>query len=145
MKSQVLITPIDEIMTYLKSHPNSTTTQISTLFKIDENVIDKWISILEEEKVVKVEFHGLEPEITYINPKKNTKKISIDNIKDSFIQACYKRKISNDKMKELWRIFFTKYEKEIKEQFEKESIEKKLDKKMIPVAWERFRKTMEEL
>ena len=145
MKSEVLITPIDEIITYLKSHPLCSTSQLAILFKIDEEIIDKWISILEEQGIVKVEFHGLEPEITYINKNKTDKKISIDNLKDSFVQACYKKKISNEKMKELWRVFFSQYEQEIKKQFEKESVERKLDKKMIPIAWQRFRKTMEEL
>ena len=87
MKSEVLITPIDEIITYLKSHPLCSTSQLAILFKIDEEIIDKWISILEEQGIVKVEFHGLEPEITYINKNKTDKKISIDNLKDSFVKA----------------------------------------------------------
>lgn len=145
MKSQVLITPIDEIITYLKNHPQSSTAQIAMLFKIDEEIVDKWISILEEEGIVKIEFHGLEPEISYIDKKQTKKQISIDNLKDAFVQACYKKKVSNDKMKELWKLFFNQYEQDIKEQFKKESLERKLDKKMIPVAWQRFRKTMEEL
>lgn len=145
MKSQVLTTPIDEIATYLKNHPNSTTSQIAMLFKVDESVVDKWVSILEEEKVVKVEFHGFEPEISFVEVNKEKKGVSINNLKDAFVKACYKKKISNEKMKELWRVFFIQFEDEIKSQFEKESIDKKMNKKMLPIAWKRFRRTMEEL
>ena len=48
-------------------------------------------------------------------------------------------------MKELWHLFYTQYEFEIKELFEKETLKKGFEKKKIPLAWKKFSKTLEEL
>ena len=141
MKNQILLTPVDEIVTYIKQNPHKTIADISKIFKIKEDIIDKWVTVLEEYNICKVEFHGLEGRIEYCEETGKKKNIKVEQIKDLFIRACYSRKISTEKMKELWNLFFVEYEEEIKKEFEKECIEKKLDKRKIPLAWERFKQT----
>ena len=145
MKSQVLNTPVDEVVEYIKKHPNSTILSISKAFKINEELVDRWISVLEEAGILKVQFKGIEPQITYIDQTKKKKIIRVDGMKEAFTQACYRKKISTEKMKELWKLFFQVYEEEIKEQFSKECIENKIERKKIPIAWERFKQNMREL
>ncbi|MCH8519334.1 MAG: hypothetical protein LAT82_01115 [Nanoarchaeota archaeon] len=139
MKNQILVTSVDEIVTFIKHNPHKTIAEISKVFKIKEDIVDKWVAVLEEYNVCKVEFHGLEGKVEFIEDTKTKKKVKVDQIKDLFIRACYAKKISTDKMKELWVLFFDEYEIEIKKEFEKECEEKKFDKKKIPLAWERFK------
>ena len=140
MKNQVLLTPVDAIVTYIKQNPHKTVADISKIFNIKEDIVDKWITVLEEYNVCRVEFHGLEGKIEFTENSDNKKKIKVEQIKELFIKACYSRKISTDKMKELWIHFFNEFEEEIKKEFEIECLEKKLEKRKIPVAWERFKK-----
>lgn len=144
MESQVLITPVDEMVTYIKSHPKSSIEQIAKFFKLRDDLVEKWVTVLEEQKIVRVEFQGLSSIVTF---NKGVKKAdsSIDNIKDMFVKACYRKKLPNEKMKVLWKAFVEKFEAEIKAEFEKESKRKKFEPAKIPIAWKRFRKTLDEL
>jgi DNA-binding transcriptional regulator YhcF (GntR family) len=145
MENSTLHTPIDDIVTYVKSHPGIGLKDLSSTFKVNETIMDRWVSVLEEEGIFRVELHNLESKVYFEEKQKQTKEIKVENIKERFVQACYHKKISTEKTKELWRLFFEEYEDEIRQQFEKESREKKFDSKKIPLAWKRFRESMKEL
>ena len=144
MSSQVLITPVDEIVTYIKAHPRTSIQNLSAVFKIKEDLVEKWVTILEEQGVLRVEFSGLDSIVTFVT-QQTTKKIDVENIKELFVQSCYKKKVPTNKMKELWEVFFHQYEAEIKAAFEKLCEKKKFEKNKIPNAWLRFRATLEKL
>ena len=145
MRSQVLITPVDELVKCVISHPKSSISTLSKMLRIKEDVVEKWVIVLEEQSVFKVEYLGLNSVVSFINHESKKEVLHIDTIKDSFIGACYKRSIPTHKMRELWKQFFIEKELDMKLEFEKESIKKGFDKKKIPLAWSKFRKTLEEL
>ncbi|MFP4402352.1 MAG: hypothetical protein ACLFPL_03900 [Candidatus Nanoarchaeia archaeon] len=145
MDNPTLLTPIDELVTYVKNRPGISLKELSTVFKVSETIMDRWISVLEEEGILRVEIHKLESLVYFKEREKRTKQIKVENIKEKFVQACYRKKISTEKTKELWKLFFNEFENDIKEQFEKESREKKFEIKKIPLAWKKFRESMQEL
>ena len=145
MVNPTLLTPIDEIVTYVKNKPGIGLKELSSIFKVSETIMDRWVSVLEEEEIFRVELHNLESHVHFNEKEKKVKQIKVENIKEKFVQACYHRKVSTEKTKELWKIFFTEFENDIREQFEKESREKKFEIKKIPLAWKKFRESMLEL
>ncbi len=145
MNSQVLITPIDEIVTYIKKNPRTSISKISKIFKIREDLVDRWISVLEEQEILVVDFKGLDSVVSFKEHNGELKKINVENVKELFVQACYKKKVATPQMKELWIRFYKLFESEIKSEFEKECVKKGFDKKKIPMAWKKFSKTLEVL
>ena len=149
MQSKVLLTPIDELVEIIKNEPNSTITQLKEKLNLPQEIIDVWLVVLEEFKVLTVHYQGFEGFVKINDSQiKDTQKnlddqLNIDNLKNSFVLSSKEKNLSYDKMKLLWPKFIQEYESEIRLLFEKKAKNKKYSKSQIENAWNRYKQDLE--
>jgi len=144
MLSKVLETPVDMMVELVKQNENCSITFLKNNLKISNEIIERWLIILEEYKILKVEYKGLDGYVKFNEIKNDKMKtFQLDKLKEKFIESSKDRKISYEKMKELWPIFIFENEKNIKEIFYEKSKELKYNDIKIKKAWEKYRENLE--
>ena len=87
--------------------------------KMPLSIIEKWLVVLEEYKVIKTTYKGFEGFVEFNTKKeeKQKKGIDIEEIKNIFIQKCKQKKLSFKQIEAIWPKFTLEYTPQIKEEF----------------------------
>lgn len=150
MLNKVLKTPVDDLVEFVKTNPSCKVSLISTSLKIPTELIEKWLVILEEYKVLKIKYRGFEG-FVHLNSNQIEKTnnvnetVDIDKIKNDFLKKVRSKNLSNDKITEIWRIFLKKYESEIKTMFFEKAKLKGYNNTKTNLAWGKFSIELEKL
>ncbi|MCA9497411.1 MAG: hypothetical protein KC589_10810 [Nanoarchaeota archaeon] len=148
MLSKILSTPVDDMVELVEKNPNCSVSFLQQSLKVTTEIIEKWIIVLEEFKILTVQYKGFEGFVD-IHPKKKEmlhKKgnIDLDRLKDEFIERSKLKSYSFDKMKKLWPVFISEYKEEIKELFYDKAKIAGYDARKIGEAWKKYEVTLDE-
>jgi hypothetical protein len=148
MLNKILTTPVDQLVELIKENENCTINFLKNSLKVPYEIIEKWIVILEEYKVIEVHYQGFEGFVRYVekkNEESNSKKensIDIYNIKEAFLKRSNLKNISQEDMQKLWPKFVLSYEVEIKKIFFEEAKKRKFNEKQTDMAWIKYREEL---
>jgi hypothetical protein len=145
MISKILETPVDHLVKFVKDHPNSSVTSIRENLKVPGEILERWLVVLEEYKIIDVEYKGFEGFVTFVGKKESKDEVDIDNLKEIFVNSAKKTGMPYDKIREAWPIFLSKYESEIHELFIKKAKKLGFDQSKVTVAWNKYWKGLEVL
>ncbi|MFW6286010.1 MAG: hypothetical protein ACOC16_02710 [Nanoarchaeota archaeon] len=149
MLSKVLKTPVDDLVEIVKNNKNCTINFLVKQMNLDRDSIEKWLIILEEYKVLKLNYKGFEGYITYIDNKEDAKEeskeksIDIEILKEEFIKKCNSRELNSNQINKLWPKFISKYYTEIRERFFKIAKEKGYEHYQIAIGWDKYKRELE--
>lgn len=147
MQSKILITPIDNMVEFISENKNCSINTICSKFNLSLDIIEKWLVILEEYKILEVKYAGFEG-FANINPKylekKNLKKEKEDSFLDlKSLKLDFIKKVRDKDLQyqaeDLWPKFISNYEPEIKENFYKSAKERGFPEKTMDSAWNKFK------
>ncbi|MFW5704882.1 MAG: hypothetical protein ACOCXG_03475 [Nanoarchaeota archaeon] len=146
MLSEVLKTPVDNLVEIVKSSRETTIDTLKSKLNLPIEIIEKWLVVLEEYKILKVHYKGFEGFVEFVEKNENKKQeIDVDNLKETFMNLAKEKNFTYDKMREAWPIFLSKYEVEIKELFEVKAKRLGFDQNKTQLAWQRYRRELEVL
>lgn len=145
--SKVLLTPIDSLVELLKQKKVLSFSQIQQQIKVPFEILEKWMIVLEEYKIVKTHYQGFEgyAEYTEVQKASEVKEINIDNIKEFFIESCKRKKLDDGEMGKIWPDFILHYEFDIKQLFSNKAKSLGFDEKKMDIAWQKYKKDLETL
>lgn len=150
MPSKILKTPVDDLVELVRNNNHCSIDFIINKMKLPAEVIEKWLVILEEYKVITVKYKGFEGFVSISqkemeSKKKSSSNVDVDNLRDIFIQKSKDKNMSYDKMKSLWPVFIAEYEQDIKQLFEDKAKASGFEPDKIEMAWLRYKKELETL
>lgn len=148
MQNKILTTPVDTLVEIIGQNKKCSITFIQSKLKLPVEIIEKWLVILEEYKVVNIHYSGLEGYVTLIEDikeKNNPKEVDISNLKERFIERSKIKEMDYNKMKKLWPIFLLEYEGEIKNEFMLKAKKMGYEPEKIDKAWIKYKLSLEEL
>lgn len=147
MQNRILLTPVDTLVEIIKENKKCSITFLKTKLNLPLEIIEKWLVILEEYKVITIHYSGFEGYVSIIEESKKiqTNNIDISNLKENFIQRSKLKEVSFEKMKNLWPIFILEYESEIKREFYEKAKARGYENVKIDLAWVKYKKDLEEL
>jgi DNA-binding transcriptional ArsR family regulator len=149
MLSKVLKTPVDDLVKIVQENKNCTINFLVENMKLDRDSIEKWLIVLEEYKILKLNYKGFEGYVTYVEnendvEKKNIKEkgIDIDTLKDQFIEKCNSRGFTSEQTHKLWPEFISKYLVEIRELFFKTAQKKGYENYQVAIGWNKYQQEL---
>lgn len=147
MLSKVLLTPVDSLVELIKKNNNCSTKFLETELKLPSEYIEKWLVILEENKVVKVHYKGFEGFVNYIEEDEGEDKkiLDVEKIKKVFIEKAKGKHLSYEKMKKVWPYFLKEHEEEIKKLFENKARSMGYEENKVNTGWIKYRGDLEKL
>jgi hypothetical protein len=145
MSQSILKTPVDDLVEIVKKNKEVTIEFLKNQLKIPTNIIENWLVILEEKKILKVTYSGLEGKVKYIDNSINKNKVDITNIKKIFLEKVRNKGYSLDKIQIIWKEFLKTYEEEIKKEFFENAKNRGYSDQKIKKAWELFFKDIQKL
>lgn len=141
MLGKILLTPVDEIVQYVKNNNGCKVSELGQKFRVPVEIIKKWLVVLEEYNVLKTHYKGLEGYV-YITKEASEKEpkesIDVEKLKDTFIEKAKIKRLSYDKIKQIWPVFLEQYKVEIKNTFYEKAKKKGYEPAKIERAWFRF-------
>ena len=148
MQNKVLETPVDKLIEIVKKNNNCSIELLRSQLNAPQEILERWLVILEEYGVINVHYRGISGYVTISNETKKEsedKKIDVGKIKDIFIEKAKIKKVSYDKMQKLWPIFVLEYEKEIRDLFEDKAKDLGYDSQRIEKAWLKYKEEITQL
>ena len=148
MQNNVISTPIDELVNIVKENQNCSITMLRTKLRLPSDLIEKWLVILEEYKVIEVKYKGFEGYVKIHEEKIDEKikdNLDIGFIKENFLDKAKDRGLTMDKIRKIWPSFIKEYELEIKKAFVEKSKKQHYEPARIEKAWEKYRHELEVL
>ena len=146
MLSEVLKTPVDSLVEIVKENKQTTIETLKSKLNLPIEIIEKWLVVLEEYKVIKVHYKGFEGFVEFVEKEEDKKKeIDVDNLKETFMNLAKQKNFTYDKMREAWPVFLGKYEEEIKKLFETKAKKLGFDQSKTQIAWQKYRRELEVL
>lgn len=148
MQNKILITPVDTLVEIVAENKKCSITFLKNKLNLPVEIIEKWLVILEEYKIVNIHYRGLEGYVSIIEEKKeknNPREVDISNIKERFIERSKLKEMDYNKMKKLWPIFISEYESEIKKEFSDKAKKIGYENEKIEKAWVKYKLDLEEL
>lgn len=149
MLNKILTTPVDDLVELVKSNPDCSVTFIQGKLGLPVEIIEKWLVVLEEYKVVKVNYKGFEGYVKYLvsqkeedAKKQKAKQIDISRLKDAFVEKSQKRGLSSEQMSSLWPQFVLNFERDIREMFYNMAREKGYETVKIATAWNKYKEEL---
>lgn len=147
MQNKILLTPVDALVEQVEKNPNISVQNLRKILNQPKDLIEKWLIVLEEYKILEVHYKGLEGFVrlkTQDIKKKEEEKsknseLDISNLKKEFVKKAKLRNLSDENLKILWPKFVSVYETEIKEKFVETGKKKGYNDKMTNIAWEKYR------
>lgn len=143
MSNTILTTPVDTLVKIVKENQPCTLSFLKDKLRLPLELIEKWLVVLEEYKIISVTYKGLEGFVRINEKEFNQEELSPESLKEAFIDKCVKRKIPFSKMALIWPKFIIKFEKELKELFIQEALKAGHTKNKTEIAWVKFRKELE--
>lgn len=147
MPSKVLLTPVDELVNIVKNNNHCSITFLSEQLKIPKEIIEKWLTILEEYDVVNVHYRGLEGFVDFTKKEKDDKSgnLDVDNIKTVFIEKAKLKNLDYNQIKILWNKFIEENEENLKLEFSNKAKSDGYEQNRIDKAWTKYKKELETL
>ncbi|MEC8339254.1 MAG: hypothetical protein VXZ40_01405 [Nanoarchaeota archaeon] len=142
MLNKVLTTPVDTLIGELREKKIMSFKEIETKLKLPLSIIQRWVVILEEYKIVKTSYKGLEGFVEIIEKENKNKGPEIEEIKLLFIEKCKEKGMTFDQMRSIWPSFLEEHYQAIKKEFETKASKKGFDKNKIAIAWNKFDKDL---
>lgn len=144
MLSKTLLTSVDHLVEYVKDHNNCNMTDLKKEINVSTDLLEKWVTILEEYGVLKVKYKGLDAYVQFTEKetKEEKKSYDLELFRDLFIRKCKTKNMSYDKIKKVWPLFVSENEEEMKDMFAKKAKSEGMDMEKINVAWERYKKDL---
>jgi DNA-binding transcriptional regulator YhcF (GntR family) len=142
MLNKVLTTPVDTLIQELKEKKIMSFKEIELKLKLPLSIIQRWIVILEEYKIIKTSYKGLDGFVQLVENQKKTKEPEIEEIKLLFIDKCKEKGLTFEDMKKIWPTFLEEYKEAIKKEFEIKANKKGFATDKIKIAWSRFEKDL---
>lgn len=143
MSNPILTTPVDTLVKLVKENQPCTIDFLKIKLRLPVELIEKWLTVLEEYKVLSINYKGLEGFVKINEEEFGEDDFSADTLKEAFISRCVKKKISFSKMISIWPKFVSTFEKDLKELFVKEALKSGHTQAKIDIAWVKFRKELE--
>lgn len=148
MENKILLTPIDSLVDIIKEYPNSSIETLSSKINLSKELVEKWLVVLEEFKILNIKYKGFEGFVNIsqsLLEHENSKEIDINKLKETFVAKSRDRNLSASKMKELWPLFLKKYNEEIEKLFWKKARSAGYADEKIPYAWKKFKEELNKL
>ncbi len=147
MLGKTLLTPVDDIVDYVKEKQNCTISYLKDKLNVPSNVLERWLVILDESEVVTMHYRGFEGFVSLTEKQKDedNKGSDIEKIEQVFIEKCRKKNLSFDKMQELWPKFLEEYINEIKKEFFEKAKKRGFNEKKTEKAWGKFKESLKSL
>ncbi len=148
MQSKILETPVDKLVELVKNNRNCSVDFLILKLNLPAEIVEKWLVVLEEFQVLRVKYKGFEGFVD-ISRKEEDKierdksKVDVDNLKDIFMQKSKENNLTFDKMRKLWPIFISEYERDIKQLFEDKAKKMGYEIQKIEIAWMKYKKELE--
>ena len=142
MLNKVLLTPVDELVDIVRTNPNCSVAFIRNKLKLPMADIEKWIVILDEYDIIKVDYKGFEGYVRiseHVKEKEREGKLDIEKLKSVYIEKSKEKEYSFEKMQKLWPLFLKEYEEDIKTLFVDKAKENGFSKDRIDKAWIKYR------
>lgn len=141
MLNKVLLTPVDELVDYVKEHKNCSVSDIKEHLKVNTETIEKWLVVLEENKVLKIKYKGFEGYVEYAEKESAEEQqlLDVERMKDLFVRKCRDKDMSYEKIKKIWPLFVDEHEEELRKNFEKKGKKMGYDKSKIEKAWLKYK------
>lgn len=147
MQSKILITPIDSMVDFISESKICSITKICSKLNLPLEIIEKWLVILEEYKIIEVKYSGFEGfasmnskylEKTNVKKEKENAILDLKSLKLDFIKKVRDKNLQYQ-AEELWPKFILNYESDIKENFYNSARERGFPEKTMEMAWNKFK------
>ena len=146
MLNKILRTPVDDLVDILNESGKVKISSLVPKLRVPMEYIERWLIILEEYNIVKLNYVGFEGYVSLIKKQvKKTDEIDVDQLKETFLKKSHLKNLDSKKIEKLWILFLEKYEGEIKILFIKKAKLKGYKDKEIELAWKRYKKDLEVL
>lgn len=142
MESKVLLTPVDDLVDIVKQNPNCQIDFLSQKLNLPQELIEKWLVVLEEFKILTITYKGFNGFVNVsqgVKKHSSSKEIDIDKIKQIFVSKSKDKGLSIDKMQQVWPSFLQRYESDIHELFVQKAKAAGYPEPKIEMAWNKFR------
>jgi hypothetical protein len=142
MVNKVLLTPVDDLVDIVKQNPNCQIDFLSKKLNLPQELIEKWLVVLEEFKILTITYKGFKGFVSIsqgVKKHSSSKEIDIDKIKQIFVSKSKDKGLSIDKMQEVWPTFLKRYENDILELFTTKAKAAGYPQAKIGMAWNKFR------
>jgi hypothetical protein len=142
MESKVLLTPVDDLVEIVKLNPNCQIDFLAKKLNLPQELIEKWLIVLEEYKILKIVYKGFSGFVNISEGLKkhdSSKEVDIDKIKQIFVSKSKEKGLSINKMQQVWPSFLSRYESDIHELFTKKAKAAGYPESKIELAWNKFR------
>jgi len=148
MSSNILKTPVDDLVVYIKETKSCKVSEIVQKFHVPLEYIERWLVILEEANILKLSYSKFEGFIEYVEDQsklKSNTEIDVDKLKEIFLRKSEGKKLSSKKTYELWKIFIKVYEAEIKKLFFTKARARGFPTEKIENAWILYKEDLRKL
>ena len=147
MQGKILETDVDRLVEFVKNRQNVSVSTICQHFKLPVEIVERWLVVLEEFGVLQVNYSGFEGYVKISQKEINREKdeagvIDVDSLKDLFIEKSKAKNFTYDKMREVWPIFISEYEKDIKALFEDKAKASGFEMDKVDKAWDKYKKEL---
>lgn len=146
MQNNILLTPVDELVELVEANPNCTVKFLSDKLELPEEILQRWLVILDEFEVLDISYKGFDGFVKMSDSSKNKKEeIDVENIKNVFVSKCREKGMGFKEMEDTWPQFLEQFEEEIKKLFEVKAKKRGFDQTKIKKGWEKFRRELNNL
>lgn len=143
MLNKILKTPVDDLVEVVKLNNNCSTSFLKNKLNLPIEIIERWISILEEYNILKVSYKGFEGYVEIIKIKENNnKEIDLDQLKNQFLSKAKNKNLSSKKISSVWKVFLEEYMDEINKLFIKKAKQRGYENRKIEMAWQLYKKEL---
>ncbi len=151
MTNKILKTPVDELVELVEKNQNCKISFLVSSLKVPAEILERWLIILEEFKVLKIKYVGFEGYISLTennnskNESESNKTLDIDQLKNDFLKKARVKNLPSSKISKLWKLFLQNYEGDIKKLFEDKAKAKGYNNIKINNAWKKYKLELEVL
>jgi DNA-binding transcriptional ArsR family regulator len=143
MQNNVLTTSVDVLMDFIKKHQTTTVSQLVSYLKLPQSLIDRWLVILEEYGVVKVNYKGFEGIVELVKDKEEVdSSLNLEELKGEFIQECKSQGYDYKDIALFWKKFVEINLDEFKKEFYESAKKKKYPESKIALAWKKYQQDL---
>lgn len=149
MLNKTLKTPVDSLVELIKANDNCSIAFLQEKLQLPIDIIEKWVVILEEYNVIKVDYRGFDGFVRFVYGDSNSKSdkakeeaIDINKLKEKFVAKAQKRNLTENQMANAWPKFVLAFEKEIRLLFFEKSKDRGYSTYKIADAWNKYRENL---
>jgi hypothetical protein len=138
MFAESITTPIDELMKIIEKTKKISVDILVKQIKEKRELVERWIMVLEEKGVIKIENKGLSSFVS-INQENLKDDFDFFSLKNNFLQKAKVKEIPYTKLNELWQKFLKVHEKQLFLEFKRTKLKKgKILNTELDKMWKEF-------